>query len=377
MLGKNTLCRRVVIGIALVVGLFAAGSAQAQYYKGKTITILIGFPAGGGSDVQARIYQRHLAKHIAGNPKIIVKNLPGAGSLKAQNFMALKAKKDGSIFMFSNFQPMGQLLGSPGVRFKYADFTWLAGGAGAEVLMFARNDSVPGGLKKGTDIMKGKGLKFAAIRPTATLDLYGRITLEVLGLDHIYVPGYRGAAKFRAAVRRGEAQLAAVGTVGWRSAVEPNMAKLGIVRGLWYWPFSDGKGGWRKTVNIPEFPSFPEFYESVHGKPPSGPKWDALKFVLSLYGTISDMYIGPPGMNKEAAAALSKGILAMLNDPAVVADQKKIIGYSIRPIPVATAERVAGSIDSADPKMVSFWKNQIRTGNKRMPKRGKGKAKKK
>jgi tripartite-type tricarboxylate transporter receptor subunit TctC len=376
--GNRILRRSVTIGVAaLISGLYAVAPAAAQYYKGKTLTILVGFPAGGGSDVQARIYQRHLAKHIPGNPKIIVKNLPGAGSLKAQNFMAAKAPKDGSIFMFSNFQPMGQLLGSPGVRFKYGDFTWLAGGAGAELIMFARNDSIPGGLKTGTDIMKGKGLKFAAVRPTATLDVYGRITLEVLGLDHIYVPGYRGAAKFRAAVRRNEAQLAAIGTVGWRSGVEPNMGRDGTVRGLWYWPFSDGKGGWLKTVNVPEFPSFIEFYTSVHGKPPSGPKWDALKFVLSLYGTMSDMYIGPPGMNKEASAALSKAIFAMLADPEVVAEQKKIIGYSIRPIPVATAERVANSIGSTDPDMVAFWKNQIREGNRLMPKRGKAKAKKK
>ena len=356
----------------VLVGLSSSVTVLAQeYYKGKTLTILIGFPPGGGSDVQARIYQRHLSKHIPGNPKIVVKHMPGGGSLKAQNFMAAKAPRDGSMFMFSNFQPMGQLLGEPGVRFKYQDFTWVAAGAGAELIMYGRVDSIPGGLKKPIDIMKAEKLTFTAIRPTATLDLYGRITLDVLGVNFNYVPGYRGAAKFRAAILRGEGNIAAIGTVGWRSAIEPNAAKKGIVKGLWYWPFSDGKGGWIKTVNVPEFPSFIEFYKKARGKEPAGPKWDALKFVLKLYGTMSDMYIGPPNMNKKAATALSKGLYGMLNDPAAKAEQKKVIGYSIRPLSLATAKKVIADMTSADPKMVQFWKDYIASGRGAMPKRKK------
>lgn len=358
----------------VLMGLSSTVTVSAQeYYKGKTLTILIGFPPGGGSDVQGRIYQRHLGKHIPGNPKVVLKHMPGAGSLKAQNFMYHKARTDGSIIMFSNFQPMGQLLNKPGVRFKYQDFTWVAAGAGAELVMFARVDSVAGGLKRPTDIMKAKNLKFAAIRPTATLDLYGRLTLDVLGVDFTYVPGYRGAAKFRAAIRRGEGNLGVIGTVGWRSGVEPNMAKPGIVMGLWHWPFKDGKGGWIKTKNVPEFMSFSEFYRKVHGKSPSGLKWDALNFMRDLYGTVSDMYIGPPKMNKDAAAAVSKGLYAMLNDPAAIAEQKKIIGYSMRPIPVSTAHKVIASMNNADPKMVKFWEDYLAEGGKRMPKRGKKK----
>ena len=369
---KNFKFKLLFISSALIMGLVSSVAVFAEdYYKGKTITILVGFPAGGGTDVQARLYQRHLGKNIPGNPKIIVKNMPGGGSLKAQNFMAAKARKDGSIFLFGNFQPMGQLLGEPGVRFKYQDFTWLAAGAGAELLMYGRTDAVPGGLKKPTDIMKAKKLTFTAIRPTATLDLYGRITLDVLGVKYNYVPGYRGAAKFRAAILRGEGNLAAIGTVGWRSAVEPNAAKKGIVKALWHWPFSDGKGGWVKTVNVPEILSFVEFYKKVHGKEPSGPKWDALNFVLKLYGTVSTMYIGPPNMNKDAAAALSKGIFGMLNDPAVKEEQKKVIGYSMRPLSVATARKVISDMTRADPKMVQFWKDYIASGRGAMPKKKK------
>ena len=327
---SHTFVRTMILSLTVfaIAGLTPAPSASAkEYYEGKTLTILIGFPPGGGSDVQGRIYQRHLSKHIPGNPKVVLKHMPGAGSLKAQNFMYSKARTDGSIIMFSNFQPMGQLLNKPGVRFKYQDFTWVAAGAGAELVMFARTDSVAGGLKQPTDIMKAKNLKFAAIRPTATLDLYGRLTLDVLGINFTYVPGYRGAAKFRAAIRRGEGNLGVIGTVGWRSGVEPNMAKPGIVMGLWHWPFKDGKGGWIKTKNVPEFMSFSDFYRKVHGKSPSGLKWDALNFMRDLYGTVSDMYIGPPKMNKDAAAAVSKGLYAMLNDPAAIAEQTRYVTF--------------------------------------------------
>ena len=88
---------------ALVLAASAALPAQSQdFYKGKTLTIVVGFSPGGGYDVNARTLARHLAPHIPGNPSIIVQNMPGAGSLTAVRYLDVTAPKDGTVMTIFN-----------------------------------------------------------------------------------------------------------------------------------------------------------------------------------------------------------------------------------------------------------------------------------
>ena len=97
---------KITLGLAATAAMLTASAisttASAQYYKGKTIEIIVGFSAGG-TDTAARIIARRLPKYIPGNPSIVVKNMPGAGSLKAQNFIYERAKPNGMTIGFNPF----------------------------------------------------------------------------------------------------------------------------------------------------------------------------------------------------------------------------------------------------------------------------------
>lgn len=361
---------------------FVAPAQGADYYAGKAITLLVGFGAGGGTDTTARLMVRHLAKYIPGNPKIVVRNMPGAGGAKSMNFVYEKAKPDGLTLVYSNLSPMSELLGVKGVRFKYGKFSWLQALQGAPLMVFARTDAVPGGLKKSSDIVKATRLVLPGQRPTSSLDLVSRPTLDLFGIKYTYVPGYRGASGIRPAIRRNEGNIAAHGLNGWRSGVEPNMGRDGTVKALWYYPSKDENGNYVKNPLVPEMPTVIDVYREAFGKEPSGQYWDALNLAMGFRATASNAFLAPPNTNKEAVAAMRKGLAGMITDPAFVKSMMKATGSVMTPVALKTALDVFTSLDKTDPKLVAFWKDYISAGDKaqKAPKNkrgGKRKSKKK
>src|SRR5258708_35713255 len=115
--------------MALAMALTVPGSAaaQADFYKGKTIDLVISTGVGGGLDANARVVARHLADHIAGNPTIVPRNMPGAGHIRAANFVFSQAPKDGTVI--ATFIPifvLAQVLDrSKSIQFDPASFNWL------------------------------------------------------------------------------------------------------------------------------------------------------------------------------------------------------------------------------------------------------------
>src|SRR3979490_2168399 len=105
----------------------ARAGAISDFYRGRSINLIIGYPPGGGYDLYARTLARHIGRHIPGNPSIVVQNMPGAGSIKAANFLYTIAPKDGSTFGgFSRGAFLDPLLGrSGGVQYVAAKFGWL------------------------------------------------------------------------------------------------------------------------------------------------------------------------------------------------------------------------------------------------------------
>ncbi len=364
---RNTVWGLSAVALAAVLALQPA--AAKDYYEGKRITVLVGFSAGGGTDTAARILTKHYSKYVPGNPKIQVKNMPGAGSIKAHNFVYERAKPDGLTIMYTPVQFSAQLFGVKGVRFEYAKFSLIGALKGSPFVMFARTDSIPGGLSNPADFMKANNVRFAGIRPTVTLDMLGRTSLDLLGIKFRYIPGYRGAAKIRPAIRSNEANAAVHGLVGWRSGVEPTMGKEGIVKALWYYPLKNDQGQFVKSPLVPEMKTFLEVYREVKGKDPSGPYWDALKLVLDLRGVMTNVFVGPPGMNKEAVAALQAGFGKMITDPANIAQQNKSIGFAYGGVSNATARNFIANLDKVDPKVVAFWKGYIKKASKRKKKK--------
>ena len=126
-------------GLALAGALLcsvASAPAQAQFYKDKTLALLVNYGAGGNADTEARVYQRHLGKHIPGNPTIVVQNAPGAGGLKAMNMLGLEigAKPDGLTAGYFTIGASHAMVGDPALKVTLQDDFIVIGGARGQVV---------------------------------------------------------------------------------------------------------------------------------------------------------------------------------------------------------------------------------------------------
>ena len=122
----STLAKTLLAAACIAVGTHAASAqSAADFYKGKTIQIVVGFGAGGGYDLYARALGRHLGKHVPGNPNVVVQNMEGAGSVRAANFVYAIAADGTVIAAVNQNAPMYQLLGGAGAKFEAAKLQWL------------------------------------------------------------------------------------------------------------------------------------------------------------------------------------------------------------------------------------------------------------
>jgi len=104
----------------------ARADAVADFYRGKTVTVVVGFSTGNGADSYARLLSRYMSKHIPGNPTLIVQNMPGAGSLVAANYLYAVARKDGTVFgIFNRNVPFEPIRGNEQAKFDSRKFTWI------------------------------------------------------------------------------------------------------------------------------------------------------------------------------------------------------------------------------------------------------------
>lgn len=182
----------------------ASAASVEDFYKGKTIRIVVGFEPGGATDTISRLVQRVLPKHIPGNPTIVVENKPGGGSLLGLNTVYNAEPKDGTVIVgFNQDLIRSQALGAPGVRFDARKLDWLASTVDSMGICAARTDS---GIAKIQDIMNGKELVVASFgKGTISYDPPA-VMNAVLGTRFKIITGYQGGAPQRLAVRNGEVQ---------------------------------------------------------------------------------------------------------------------------------------------------------------------------
>src|SRR5688572_6832525 len=129
--------RKALFGLLAAIPLGVA----AQTFQGKTVTIVVGYKAGGGYDATARLLARHLPKYLPGKPTVIVQNMPGANSIIAANHMYNVAKPDGlTIGTFNRNLPIAQLLKVEGVKYDITKFQWVGSAANESTILAIRND---------------------------------------------------------------------------------------------------------------------------------------------------------------------------------------------------------------------------------------------
>jgi tripartite-type tricarboxylate transporter receptor subunit TctC len=261
--------------LAGVAGAMTIASAvEAADFSGQRIEWIVPFKEGGGSDRWARFYAPLLSEALPGNPVVVVKNVPGGGSTKGANQFAMRAKPDGlQILGTSGSTQFPYLLGDKRVRYDYKDWNVVLASATGGV--FYVNPEL--GVKSAKDITKlrGQSLKYGSQGATS-LDLIPLLSLKMLDIDVKAIFGMKGRGAGRLAFERGEVNVDYQTSTGYLKKSLP-LVEEGKAIPLMSWGALNENGDVVRDPTFPDLPSFPEVYEMVHGKKPSGEAWDAWK----------------------------------------------------------------------------------------------------
>ncbi len=196
----------VCVGFAALVSLAvtpALAQTPEQFYAGKNLELVIGYPPAGSNDIYARTLGRYIAKYVPGHPTIVPKNMPGGGSFLALAYLFNVAPKDGTSFgIGAPTAPLDEKLSTPGVRFKTAQFNWLGRIDSLVNIVFMWHTSP---VKTFADAQRIES-KLAATGAGSTVSIYPTVTNNVLGTKFKLIMGYKGSNEAQLAVERGEAE---------------------------------------------------------------------------------------------------------------------------------------------------------------------------
>lgn len=321
MASKNCfLSLATVIGLSLLI---QSAPAQEPFYKGKSVRLLVNFPAGGATDVVARLVARYLSKHIPGNPAVVVQNMPGGGGNVGANYVYEIAKPDGlSVGVFSGGY-LPQILGSSGVRFDLNNMPIIAG-VGETSVVYIRADT---GVKAALDFAKPlKPIVLGGFTRESNKDLALRMALDLLGVPYRYVTGYAGEADLRLAIQRGEINYTSEGLTGYTMG-GAQLAREGIVVPL----YQDGLAGPDGAiVRDPrtELPTFREFFRTAKGADPSGPLGDAFK-ISGAVRSMGRFVVAPPKTPATVVEVLRRGFRDTFEDAEFKAESGRAMGYQL------------------------------------------------
>jgi tripartite-type tricarboxylate transporter receptor subunit TctC len=317
---------------ALVAALVAVGAAPLSAqpsepaFAGKTITIYVGYTAGGSYDLYGRLVSRHLGQHLPGHPAVVVQNMPGAGSLKAANYLYEVAPRDGTALgVVVESTALEQALANPAAQYDAAKFTYVGRVATSNnIFMMWRGAKV-----QSIDDAKGTIALMAGTGPGSIAETIPKLTNAFLGTRFKMISGYPASTEAMLAMERGE--------------VDGSSSSWAAVK--------VGKQDWLKEKKIkiilqttperaPDLPDVPCLGEI--GTTPEG------RQVFGLYAggsAIGRSLLGPPGIAADRVAALRTGFDAMVKDPEFIADIQKI-NVELDPLPgAAVAQLVARTLD--------------------------------
>ncbi len=292
-----------VAAFALVVAAPAVAQSLEEFYRGKQLNMIIGYPTGGSNDIYARTVARHIGKHIPGNPTVIPRNMPGGGSLIAANHVFNVAPRDGTtLSLIAPTLPLEERLGVPNVKLKTAEFNWI-GRVAPSVNMTFVMASVP--VKTIQDTFKREVILGASAR-SSTVAIYPAVLGNVIGAKFRIVMGYPSSTASMLAMERGE--------------VEGHSTSLEVVRAV--------HPEWlpeRKITALvqyalqrhPELPDVPMSWELGRN--------DEERQILRIVANATEvgkMILSTPDTPAERIQALRRAFDATMKDPAFQAELK-------------------------------------------------------
>jgi tripartite-type tricarboxylate transporter receptor subunit TctC len=334
-----------LFGFALLSSV--AHAAAPEFFKGKTIRLVVGNSVGGAQDDWGRFVAQYLGKHIPGNPDVVVQNMPGAGGIIAANHIYNVAKPDGlTVGVVNPANYIDQLLGSKEVKFDWPKFSWIGSPERIDQVLFIRTD-VP---YKTLDDMRNASdpPRCAALARAGLGYLLPRLLEEGLGLKFHMVLGYGGGGEMNLAIEKGEVQCRA-GTVSAYVGREPTRTwiKNGFVRAL-------AQSGAKRYPKLPDVPTVYELMETY--KTPDATK--RLARVLLSSGDLGRPFIASPGMPAERIKVLRDAFTKAMSDPALLADAQKR-KWDLDPTPGEELETTAKEVMVQPPEVIERMKKLL------------------
>jgi tripartite-type tricarboxylate transporter receptor subunit TctC len=329
--------------LLLLFGGTPAASPQDDFYRGKTIRIVVGYSAGGGFDTYSRAIARRLAKHIPGKPAVIVENMPGAAGLVAANSIYRAGRPDGlTIVNFQGTQVMGQILGREGVEFDARKFEWVGAPTRENaVCALTRASGITSAQQWASSPTP---VKLGSVAPGGATHDVPRVLQAALGLPIHLVRGYKGTAEIRLAAQSGEVSGSC-------------------------WPWESLRPTWRQALDAGEATVVLQVTE----KP--GPDLPGVPLALGLARndearqliragvivptTVSRLYAMPPATPADRVRLLRAAFLKTLSDPEFVNDARQA-QLDIDPISGEDVTRLIGELFRMPPSVLTKLKELLR-----------------
>jgi tripartite-type tricarboxylate transporter receptor subunit TctC len=323
-----------------------AADAVADFYKGRTIQVLIGFGPGGGYDLYARTLARYMGRHVPGNPTLVPQNMPGAGGIKAMNYLYNVARKDGSVIgTFARGLPIEPLFGHvQGTQFDATKYGWI-GSVSNEVSVCAFWGT--SGIKTWKDV-ETKPTTIGASAAGADSEIFPTVLRNLFHLPTKVVTGFsNGGADIDLGMERGEI----MGRCGWswssllsQSKSLLDGKKINIVLQL----------ALQKHEDLPNVPLVMDLPTTPRNKA-------ALKLIVSRQ-SIARPFAAPPGLPPERLQALRAAFGATMKDPEFLAEAKKL-ALEVRPVSGAEVEKLIKEIYASPPEVVKLAAQAEKSGS--------------
>jgi tripartite-type tricarboxylate transporter receptor subunit TctC len=300
----------LVLGALMLCALVGAAPARADtvadFYKGRTVTIVVSSSAAGGYDTIARTVARFMGRHLPGHPAVIVRNMPGAGGMTATNFLYNNADKDGSVVaLVQNNTPFEPLFGTREARYDPVKFSWL-GSPSSETAMVLLWNSVP---VSSLAELKVREVAVGVSGANSTPAFFARLLNATLGTRMKPINGYPGQNDVLLAMERGEVDGHPSAFFSSVRSTRPNWLRDKTAKAIVQY-------GPEKLAELPDVPFAPDLVGNDEDR-------------LVMQAAFAPLVLGrpflmPPGLPAERVAALRQAFAATMADPEFLAESEKI-----------------------------------------------------
>ena len=333
---------------SFLLGFSAIAQAQAPFYQGKTIRVLVGTPPGNLYDFWARLIVDHMGRHIPGNPSFVVQNMPGAGHVIAVNHLYTGVKPDGLTIIGSVIPSLylNQLVGRSEIQFDWSKFAWIGSPARGNSQMYMRADSP---YKTIEEVRTAKEPpKCGATGVTGPDSYFPKLLQETVGAKFQIVTGYPGGTDIDLGVERGEIHCRAF-TIEAFFGREPyhTWRKTNFVHHMF-------QSGGKRDARLPNTPTIFEIMDR-YKTPESGRR---LATVLLGADDMGRPMFGPPGMPADRLKTLRDAFVKTMADEQFRADVKKR-NYEFDPVGGEELERLAKEVIGQPPEIIERLKKVL------------------